>query len=427
MEDGEEMMNGKGTPRAKRRGGRRGSEGIEIMRRVRAVALAASLVLPTLGAAAEDAVDSSASQPRAIMHRVFNALGRLLPLSLDEEAFGSPARRAEIERWLDVLASASEDLDEHGRRRDAGFRNLSRSLASDIDEIRYRYQIGRREEARYFLTEATKNCVACHSRLPRARDFPLADRLIEEVNLHEMSPDERARILVATRQFEKALATWERHFADKAVRPMELDIAGSLLDYLTIALRVVQAPVRARNTLETLALRDDVPRYLDRHIATWVEDLKHFEATPQTQPTLARARELLGVRQDSEIQPFGRKRLVADLLASSVLLRLIDSKEPSDSEIAEAFFLLGVSEVRSIDGFWVPQAEFHFEASIRTDPTGVRAHDAYLLLEELILVGYGGSSGLHLPVDVWSNLKELERIVDRAADTTKNKDQNKHN
>jgi hypothetical protein len=109
---------------------------------------------------------------------------------------------------------------------------------------------------------------------------------------------------------------------------------------------------------------------------------------------------------------FAKERLVGDLLASSVLLRFIDAGGRTDAQLAEAYYLLGIAEIRSVDAFWVPQAEFHFEASIRTEPQGAYAMESYALLEESILMGYSGSSGLHLPIDVQVTLEELKRMVE---------------
>ncbi len=380
----------------------------------------ALLLLPALsiliGNVSHSAMDSepptTQAGPLPIMHRVFEALSRLLPISFDETAFNDSARRGEIEQWLDVLASASEDLNEHGHKRDAGFRNLSRSLASDTSEIRYRFEIGRFDEARYFLIESTKNCIACHSRLPSTRDFPLADQFIEKVDMQEMSAHEQAQIFVATRQFERALTTWEVQFRDKSTPPVTFDISGSLLDYLAIALRVVQDPKRARVALEELVSRDDLPRYLSRHATTWIADLKRHETTATATPSIALGREYLGLRDRSGEIMFGREHLVSDLLASSILLRFIDSSKGSKAAVAEAFYLLGIAGIRSVDGYWLPQAEYHLEASIRSDSKGPHAQSAYALLEESLLLGYGGSSGLHMPVDIWTNLQELRRMVD---------------
>lgn len=379
------------------------------------VLVAAALLGANAANAAEEAPNAVDAEARTTMHQVFDALATLLPLGMDDQRFADPANQAEIEQALDVLAGAAGDLHQHGRKhRDAGFRHLSRGLASDVEEIRYRYQSGRIDEARYFLIESTKNCVACHSRLPRARDFALAEALDERIDTENLSVHERAQILVATRRFDAALDAWEAHFRDPSVRPVDLDIGGQLLDYLSVTLRVVQEPTRARKTLEGLAGRNDVPRYLRRHLARWIADLKAYEKEGEKPPSLDRARQLLDVPADVATLPFGRDRLVADLLASSVLLQLISTspRDGDDAALAEAYYLLGVAEVRNIDAFWVPQAEFHLETAIRLDPQGKSAVNAYALLEETVLVGYGGSSGHHLPPDVWSNLEELRRLVD---------------
>ena len=68
-------------------------------------------------------------------------------------------------------------------------------------------------------------------------------------------------------------------------------------------------------------------------------------------------------------------------------------------------------EARSLDGFWINLSERHFEAAIRADPRGPFARRAYAQLEETQVLGYGGASGSHLPVEVWMRLKELRDLM----------------
>jgi hypothetical protein len=115
--------------------------------------------------------------------------------------------------------------------------------------------------------------------------------------------------------------------------------------------------------------------------------------------------------------------LIQDLAAASQLVRWLEldrarreavTKNPSKRErldTARAYYWLGVVEARSLDGFWVNLSERHFEAAIRSDPTGPFAQRAYARLEETQVLGYGGASGVHLPADVWSNLKELRELI----------------
>ena len=68
-------------------------------------------------------------------------------------------------------------------------------------------------------------------------------------------------------------------------------------------------------------------------------------------------------------------------------------------------------EARSLDGFWINLSERHLEAAIRADPRGPLAERAYALLEETQVLGFGGSSGEHLPTDVWNLLRELRELM----------------
>ena len=91
---------------------------------------------------------------------------------------------------------------------------LSRSFADDVREIRARWAAGHLEEARYYVVELTQNCVACHARVPAAREFPLADDLLAREEVADLPPRERAALQVAVRRFDAALSTWEGLFAD---------------------------------------------------------------------------------------------------------------------------------------------------------------------------------------------------------------------
>ena len=371
------------------------------------------------GAARADGLQTDgSSQPRATMHQVFEALSHLLPLALDDERWRSPESRLEIDRWLVRLSDSSRALEAHGEERDVAFRYLSRSLSADVEEIRYRVELDRLDEAGFILMEATSNCVACHTRLPSARSFPLADKLIEKVDFDNISVHEKAQILVATRQFDAALKNWEAAFRSPEMTPAEIDVGGYLGDYLTVAIRVEANPQRARKTLQRLAQREDVPLYLGRHLTRWIRDLERFAPELRAGKRLERSRALVYRGSDPDGSPLGRERFISDLIASSLLLQFIDSEPENREQLAEAFYLLGWVESRSVDSYWIPQAEFHLEAAVRLAPQADFAEDAYALLEENLIVGYGGASSEELPVDAWMLLEELRKLMDRDAKKT---------
>ena len=222
---------------------------------MRRSACAVAVALLLAAAPAARAAGDAQPEPRATMHQVFDALAVLLPASLDPDRFGDPARRDELQAAFERLAAASKSLARHGENEDAAFRFLSRSLADDADAAASRFARGRVEEAAFRVQQLTQRCVACHSRLPSARNFPLAERLTGRVELSELPPEERARLLVATRQFDGALAAYEAMFADPAVAPGALDQGGQIVDYLTVAIRVANHLERPERALRALAAR----------------------------------------------------------------------------------------------------------------------------------------------------------------------------
>ena len=61
-------------------------------------------------------------------------------------------------------------------------------------------------------------------------------------------------------------------------------------------------------------------------------------------------------------------------------------------------------------------AEVHLEAAIRLAPDAPFAEDAYAVLEEYIIIGWGGASSTDLPADEWTKLRELRQLIDDQAD-----------
>ncbi len=393
-------------------------------RLVAAVPLAACIALLVAAGAAsatesrQDAAPND-GEPRETMHRVFEAIRLLLPLSLDAERFRAPDNQPEIAARIEVLAGASATLEAHAGKRDRTFRFLSESLANDVEEIRQRYRSGRLEEARFYVLEATRNCVACHSRLPSNQDFPLAPRLLGRIDLVPLSHHERSQLYVATRQFDKALDSWEDLFAGDEVSAAQLDVGGYLTDYLTVAIRVQRDYGRARQAVAVVAARDDVPDYLGPKLDVWSADLAHFEGAPPDWRNLASARALASRKTPGEdAEEDALTATITDLVASGLLLRFIDEAHGArdrTAELAEAYYWLGKVEARSADSFWVPQAPFHLELAIRLDPGGAHAEDALALYEEQLAFGYGGIESEVLPVDLWSTLSELRTLVAETA------------
>jgi hypothetical protein len=391
------------------------------------IGLIASWLFLTLSGAGFASDDAEAIEsPRPTMRAVFEEMKELIPLSLDQSRWSDPAVRTEVLSSLDRLERLIVALEHHGRNRAAGFSELALNLAGDVRETHERYLRGEYEEARFFLTGTLQTCVACHTRLPSDRSFPLADEFVEKAELTKLSRRDRAWLLVTVRRFDEALDLWEELIRDPASSTTHLDASGVLVDYLNVAIRVRRAVPRVAKTLAILRDRKDLPFYLSRRVGEWRAALAELDkekfggkAAPSLEYGVALAEEAGTISNG----PYGRDGLVQDLAAASQLVEWLEldrasrlestrnrtTKERHDAALA--YYWLGIVEARSLDGFWVNLSERHLEAAIRSDPRGPIAERAYALLEETQILGYGGASSVALPTDVWNLLHELRALM----------------
>jgi hypothetical protein len=350
------------------------------------------------------------------MHRVFDVMQHLLPFALSEQALSDPAQLADAQRWIEALVRETKALQHHHAAPPEGFEHLSRALADDARSLERRFSRGDLLEAQFYILALTDTCVSCHSRLPKKRDFPLSDGLSSAASEDGLEERARLRLLVATRQFEAALAAWESIFADLERSPNAISSNGYFDDYLTIAIRVQRDPARAHRTLERLARRSSLPRYLREHVEAWNEALAWLALQPDPTPGLPPARRLIARADAVRKLPSDPRGRVYDLAASSLLHRLVaESSAPLPTpELGEALYLLGLIEARGPAGRWVSEAEIHLERSIRLAPAEAYAIEAYGLLEEYTMFQYGGASGSPIPQDRVELLQELSDLIDRA-------------
>jgi hypothetical protein len=342
---------------------------------------------------------------------IADALTHALPLSLREDQLEDPARREAYGDAVATLARNTAALETHGRTREASFGYLSSSLARDTSEALRRFEAGRMGESQFFVRELVNDCVACHSRLPDPESSALGARLVRRARLDEIEPAERARLQVATRQFDAALDTWEALFRDPSVPPGQLDLDGQLVDYLVVNIRVRGDLRRPQAPLEQLAARPDVPGYLAQDLAAWLASLRRLDRAPRSGALLAEARALVADARPDGGDRIDRGDLVQELLASSLLHRFVATPGSTPAELAEAYYLLGLTETRVRHSAWLSEAEFYLETAVRTDPSSPWAARSFALLEQETLAGYTGSGGLQLPDDVRARLDELRGLL----------------
>jgi hypothetical protein len=325
----------------------------------------------------------NAAETRSIMHEVFQSIAYLLPRSLVEKPFDGDDSEL-IQRRLRVLEESSSALAEHAGADDAEFGLLARSFSRSTRDIGIAFGSGDAAFAYYALMDMTEHCAACHSRLPDAGNFHFGQRLMARMDVDAMPPGDLAQLYVATRQFDTALDLLERTLMDPSQPAVDLDRAGTLVDYLRVAIAVQQQSEQPAAVLARFAEREDLPWYLKRRVGIWQGALAELPSALEATPTLAGGRALFQRATAVTTPPQGREGVVHDLAAASVLRQWLEgADEAAAPERSEALYLLGLIALRTRQfESPVPEMELLFEAAIRAAPDSPQAAAAYALLEE---------------------------------------------
>lgn len=352
--------------------------------------IAGALLLCANATAADAGGDSTT---RDVMHRVYDAIAYLLPLSVRDAEQATSWDRELIDEKLTVLKQASEALVDHAKDKDSEFRGLARSFDETTRDITNSFKETWPSYAYFSLMELTQHCVACHSRLPSDAQAAFGQRLMSRVDTADFDASELAQLYVATRQFDAAEAVLEKKLLSPKEDAIDLDNAGVLLDYLNVTLVVRQNPERAHALLAKFAARPDAPRYLRARIEQWQASITELAPILKAEPALAQARALFQKADGLTRAPRGRERAIHDLVAASQLQRFVAAQpDAKGADVAEAYYMLGIIALRTIEPkYSVPEMELLFASAIRAAPQGPHARESYNLLEE-----FGYWRDLHL-------------------------------
>lgn len=365
-------------------------------RRLRVVALAGLLL-----AASTAAYDVPGM--RDAMHVVFANMRVLLELSADTRNLRDPANREAIHSATTELADQAALISSHAPRDELSY--LAGSLDRYATWIRRSYEWHHFDAMRGQIHDTVDLCVACHTRLPSRGDSPVAEDFLQGHDMDSLTGRDRARLQVATRRFDDALATLE---ATLAREPAAGDFFQTLGTYLVVALRVKGNPARARGTLESVKQKPGVTSLRREQLDDLIASLQRLESSPPAAGDLKAARALVddAEARNGATSPVGLVNYVA---ASRLIYQFLETGRGSVNEGAEAYYLLGLTRYRLDRDSWLPQAELFLEKAIRTAPGSEHSNRALTLLESQLRQRLG-KGGQPLPDEVVQYMKMLREM-----------------
>ncbi|MEI8025344.1 MAG: hypothetical protein WCI18_03245 [Pseudomonadota bacterium] len=344
---------------------------------------------------------------KSLMGEVYGVFSEILPLSVSIQKFSAKENSATIERGLKKLDKISDELVAHTK--DIEFDYIGSNFKQDIKDMNTAWQAGRSREAQFIFRNLSTNCISCHTREAATNDSS-QPKLFTKVNQKGLSTIELAELKTAIREFSEALDLYEQALSPKEFSMQSpVLMEGYIVDYMIVALKVKSDVARVIKTLDLLGFDPSVPFSLRMNIGKWIALLKDYR--PEDINSVADTEKLISKGKTLSSFPLDSAGVVANILGAKHLQFILSHNKLSSSDQAEAYYLLGISELSINRPLQVSKANFFLEKAIHTAPDSLFAQNAYTSLESNIYYQNSGSLGVYVPSADLKKLSELKKLI----------------
>lgn len=350
---------------------------------------------------------------KEIMHGIFADVQEVLPLSMDAKKFADQANRPLVTKHLKNMADNAAVLRDHvAHDRDESLAMLADRLRGDAQRTYSWYKQGRYDEAQFYLHNMVENCISCHSKLPAERNFPGAAGMFQKVAIKDLGLAEQAWLQVASRQFDDAMNNYEKMLKDSDLEFEHLLGMSTFSEYLKLAIRVKGDFNRPRELLKSMSQRKNNNATSKKKLALVITSIGDAEKIAKGKKSaLEKGRILARKGEKTARYPADRENLVYQVAASAFLNQFVDEKPKDKNQLAEAYYLLGKTEMGIGRSFWISETEDYYELAVRSAPKSPWAKKALKDYKDYMKVEFSGSAGTFIPEDVKEKLQSLEALT----------------
>lgn len=350
------------------------------------------------------------------MQELSSALNKLLPLVVSAKEFNNPLNEKAIEEATDRLKKLSHQVRNLEKSApDPAYESIAKMLDEDLARAGSALRGGNRDYARLTIRESIGYCIQCHTQTANGPSFPKLDLGFNPAGL---SPLGQGDYYAATRQFDAALKAYRQGTQD--AKYAEKDIFGwerAARSGLAIAIRFKESVKDAREITNAILKNKAAPESLRESAKAWLKQIDRWAHEKKNyykgeNARLERASDLISAADNETESGSGRDQEISYLRASADLHQWL-AQHPlkagvNEAERAKALYLAGraADESRELN-FWTLH-ERYYELCIDTLPASDQAKACFKKLQDSVLMGYTGSSGLHLPPEESARLARLK-------------------
>lgn len=342
-------------------------------------------------------------------------LEKLLPYAIDSDSFNAPENTLIIQSHIDKLKSGSKSLNHFKNKpesaKDPTVEFLSQSLENNIHNIQESIKKGRRDYARFLVLNTTSYCMECHTRNQSGPQFFSVNN---DLKLGKIVNVEHVEYLISVREFQKAydliLSLLSKDDALPYFGNEKLIRQG-----ISLSVRYFADPDRALKIVESALKSKNLPYFFKQDLTNWKESLfswkKEKAISKKLNSKIEFANNLITKAEALNTKTRSNRAGEVYLLRANALL-LEAFKEPMENNQQSRVLFLIAESYRLLPEhlFWTLH-EPYYEACLRKAAHTEQAKQCYDKLEESLILGYTGSSGLHLPTEIDARLRSLKIIA----------------
>ncbi|QQR79929.1 MAG: hypothetical protein IPJ69_11375 [Deltaproteobacteria bacterium] len=351
------------------------------------------------------------------MHRNYQALIELQPYVADPARFKARENYSEISTLIAQLAGIADVLPQMMEDK-PGMMIIGKVYADYLNDIQRGFKNGPTPYVRNKIRTATSFCFECHSTLATTKNYKSAEKKVQNWNL---TPHQLADFYAATRQFDKAMKSYEFVLMASSSENLEgedvSDVARALKNALSLAIRVKRDPDQALKLLSLVSSREDLPAFFAAQIKQWKKDVlelkkeKKLSETADAKVWLDRA--LYLIARGKKMQTYEADH-VADITYLHAINYIHEAlKRENNSELrSQAYAMLGTAYAVLEDPLLWTLDTVYFEACVREVPHTALARQCFDHYAQEMYFGFSGSAGLELPPEDAAKLKELQNLAE---------------
>jgi hypothetical protein len=361
------------------------------------------LLLATLLSLTFPAILSGAEEVQSSMQKLLTPLRALQPFLADEDKFTDSDNSNNIHQQLVALRRDFHSLERIPTRYKSqpGFQESVKNTAELLDDASRRFDEGRKEYAWWRLQRLPTDCFSCHATYKVSSHYSNTAMIDES-----LSPLERARFLMATRQFDEAKKTLLTALEDPAYRLYDDQILRSLL---LIETRISKEPKESLAMFRTILKSEQLPLDDAHTVERWLKGLESWSKAPPvkeankltTGEKLIRAGATRGIdfAQDD----------VALLRGTALIHESLEAGNLSEPQRRKGMYLLGYAYSLLPHFFTEGWDELYLEKCVEEFPNTQEAKWAYNIYSDKILRDFTGSGGSAVPAEIQLHLEELRK------------------